>query len=1276
MCLYLSREHPELVNQKDKYDKHCLHHIAQSGNVECFGSIAPLFLKEKSKAEREQFITTLLDRFGGTILHQACATGQTDMCLYLTREYPKLIFQKTKYNLHCLHAIAEGGSVECFQSISALVLKDKPKQERKEYLGTLLDENGSTVLHHACLAGKTDMCFYLIKEIPNVLFQKNNNNCHCLHSIAHNGSVECFQSISALVLKDKTKLAKERFIQTLKDENGLTVLHHACLYNQTDMCLYLSREHPELVNQKDKYDNHCLHHIAQSGNVECFRSIAPLFLKDKSKAEHEQFITALLNTDGGTILHQSCAAGQTNMCLYLIREFPKLIFQNTKHNFHCLHVIAQCGSVECFQSISALVLKDKTKVEKERFIQTLKDENGLTVLHHACLKNQTDMCLYLSREHPELVNQKDKYDKHCLHHIAQSGNVECFRSIAPLFLKEKSKAEREQFITTLLDRFGGTILHQACATGQTDMCLYLTREYPKLIFQKTKNNLHCLHAIAEGGSVECFQSISALVLKDKPKQERKEYLGTLLDENGSTVLHHACLAGKTDMCFYLIKEIPNVLFQKNYNNCHCLHSIAHNGSVECFQSISALVLKDKTKVEIKRFMETLKDDSGSTVLHHACLNSRTDMCLYLSREYPELVNQKNKYDKHCLHHIAQSGNVECFRTIAQLVLKDKSKSESEQFITTLLDRFGRTILHQACATGQTDVCLYLIREYPKLIFQKTKNNLHCLHTIAQCGSVECFQSISAIVLKDKTKVEMEHFMETLKDENGLTVLHHACLNNQTDMCLYLSREHPELVNQKDKYDKHCLHHIAQSGNVECFRTIAQLVLKDKSKSESEQFITTLLDRFGRTILHQACATGQTDVCLYLIREYPKLIFQKTKNNLHCLHTIAQCGSVECFQSISAIVLKDKTKVEMEHFMETLKDENGLTVLHHACLNNQTDMCLYLSREHPELFIQKDKNDNHCLHHIAQSGNVECFRSIAPLFLKDKSKAEREQFITALLNKDGGTILHQSCATGQTNMCLYLIREFPNLIFQNTKHNFHCLHVIAQCGSVECFQSISALVLKDKTKVEKERFIQTLKDENGLTVLHHACLNNQTDMCLYLSREYPELVNQKDKYDKHCLHHIAQSGNVECFRSIAPLFLKDKSKGEREQFITTLLDIGGRTILHQSCATGQTNMCLYLIREFPKLIFQNTKHNFHCLHVIAQCGRVECFQSISALVLKDKTKLEKERFIQTLKDENGLTVLHHACLYNRTDMCLYLSREHPELVNQKDKYDNHCLHHIT
>ncbi|XP_033730010.1 serine/threonine-protein phosphatase 6 regulatory ankyrin repeat subunit B-like [Pecten maximus] len=643
---------------------------------------------------------------------------------------------------------------------------------------------------------------------------------------------------------------------------------------------------------------------------------------------------------------------------------------------------------------------------------------------------------------------------------------------------------------------------------------------------------------------------------------------------------------------------------------------------------------------LDKLLKKLTDSEKWDILCAACVVGQHEMCAYILEISPNLLSRRDKNSNdHLLHIIAKTESIDCFRIVANLFIQEcQSNEEIKQSIKALTNQNGSTVLHLAFQSKQRIMIVYLMKQYPYLLTQKNPNSVNDLSSTA----MSC--KLGILTVKDIERVIksicQNGMMESLIDENGDSILHWMCKCGNEEVCVKLLPICPPYF-QKNHKGLSCLHCMILAGKIECFKSAAAFMIKGKNKEESDKIMTD--NNLGFTLLHLACNGGHTHICLYLIGECPRLFHIKDQFDHHCLHLVAQSGNVKCFQSIADLALKNMNKTQKEIFMESLKDKYGTTVLYHACLKGNKDICLYLIKEYPRLIYKKDRFDRHCLHLIARSGNVECFQSIYDIALKDINETEKGIFMERLLDNDGWTVLHHACLTGNKDICLYLIGEYPRLLSKKNRCEQHCLHLVAESGNVECFQSIADLALKDMNETEKEIFMESLLDNYGWTVLHHACLKGNKDICLYLIGEYPRLLSKKDRREQHCLHLVAESGNVECFQSIADLALKDMNETEKEIFMESLLDIDGWTVLHQACLKGNKDICLYLIGEYPRLLSKKDRREQHCLHLVAKSGNVECFQSIADLALKDMNETEKEIFMESLLDIDGWTVLHHACL---------------------------------
>ncbi|XP_021341383.1 uncharacterized protein LOC110442215 [Mizuhopecten yessoensis] len=942
MCSHLLETYPSLISQRDNYGNHCLHKAAFSGGVDCFMYLDNLVNEGKSETERLHYIETLLTSAGETVLHLASQNGQKTMCSHLLETYPSLISQRDNYGNHCLHKAAFSGGVDCFMYLDNLVNEGKSETERLHYIETLLTSAGETVLHLASQNGQKTMCSHLLETYPSLISQRDNYGNHCLHKAAFSGGVDCFMYLDNLVNEGKSETERLHYIETLLTSAGETVLHLASQNGQKTMCSHLLETYPSLISQRDNYGNHCLHKAAFSGGVDCFMYLDNLVNEGKSETERLHYIETLLTSAGETVLHLASQNGQKTMCSHLLETYPSLISQRDNYGNHCLHKAAFSGGVDCFMYLDNLVNEGKSETERLHYIETLLTSAGETVLHLASQNGQKTMCSHLLETYPSLISQRDNYGNHCLHKAAFSGGVDCFMYLDNLVNEGKSETERLHYIETLLTSAGETVLHLASQNGQKTMCSHLLETYPSLISQRDNYGNHCLHKAAFSGGVDCFMYLDNLVNEGKSETERLHYIETLLTSAGETVLHLASQNGQKTMCSHLLETYPSLISQRdNYGN-HCLHKAAFSGGVDCFMYLDNLVNEGKSETERLHYIETLLTSAGETVLHLASQNGQKTMCSHLLETYPSLISQRDNYGNHCLHKAAFSGGVDCFMYLDNLVNEGKSETERLHYIETLLTSAGETVLHLASQNGQKTMCSHLLETYPSLISQRDNYGNHCLHKAAFSGGVDCFMYLDNLVNEGKSETERLHYIETLLTSAGETVLHLASQNGQKTMCSHLLETYPSLISQRDNYGNHCLHKAAFSGGVDCFMYLDNLVNEGKSETERLHYIETLLTSKGETVLHRASLNGQKTMCTRLLETCPSLISQRDNYGNHCLHIAAFSGGVDCFMYLENLVNKGKSETERRHYMETLRNHFGQTVLHRARLNGQKTMCSHLT----------------------------------------------------------------------------------------------------------------------------------------------------------------------------------------------------------------------------------------------------------------------------------------------------------------------------------------------
>ncbi|XP_069101538.1 uncharacterized protein [Argopecten irradians] len=705
-------------------------------------------------------------------------------------------------------------------------------------------------------------------------------------------------------------------------------------------------------------------------------------------------------------------------------ETEKCIYANQKRIFcndgffpkglcNFLHCVAKTNSVDLMKTL--VNMKESSQISLK------------SVLDVALTEGQDDMCYFLLTK----VSEPDIISSFC---AAQGGTLSKFKCLRKIFMDQTA------------DETMHILLH-ACEDGKADLCEDLFKEFSFLI-PRVQDDYRYYHVCAMKGHIQCFKIVTEKTLQGLKKKDIDIFIAKTTNENNQTVLHSASVNRNKEMCSFLIKEFPSLLPLRDNHNKHCLHLIAYQGDVECFQAVAALTLSGRDEKEREHFFKTLIDDNNMTVLHLATINGKTEMCCYLMNKYPCLLHHRDNFNMNCLEWIAYQGDVECFETVAGLAIREKNQEKCEQFIKTRTIS-GQTVLHHASANGKPEMCRYLINTYPSLLHLRDHFNIHCLHMIALKGNVECFKTVFSIVQHNKDIEECKYYIERLTDVFGNTVLHSAVSNK--DMCCYLIKEFPSLLHVRNNNNMHCLHSICIGVD---FENIISIL--DGMDEKEHHHLIKIMTKIASYI---ALEKGKADICFN--GNELSLIFATFNEHMHCLRGMGYKGGVECFESVAALTLNGRDEIEKEQFIATLKDNDDRTVLHSASSCGNTGLCCYLVKKYPSLLPLRDNNNMHCLHLIAYQGDVECFKSVAALTLHGKDVKESEHFIKNLKDKYDKTVLHIASEKGKTEMCCYLIKEFPSLLPLRDNNNMHCLHLIAYQGDVECFQSVATLTLHGK-----------------------------------------------------------------------------------------------------------------------------------------------------------------------------------------------------------------------
>lgn len=428
---------------------------------------------------------------------------------------------------------------------------------------------------------------------------------------------------------------------------------------------------------------------------------------------------------------------------------------------------------------------------------------------------------------------------------------------------------------TFDDIYLSLLLRRHCRNGAFESFNYLLQKKVleskdinrlKLLTAHDKDGYTLLHCAAAGGSKDIFKALKEATRKIK------------IDDTtygGHTVLHIACKHKKLCMCAYLLSDENNanlLLNKKSNQGWNAAHFAAVGGSMGILELLASKELDIKSET-----------NNGLNVLHIASIHKHTEMCKRLieGEETKTLIEKADAHGWNIAHFSAMVGDNGIF---------DLIKS-----VNNVKTHRQKTILHIGCEHGHLDFCTSVLKSQPNFLYDIDDEEWNALHYAAKGGNLDLFKKMEEPLRESK-------FATT---DNGKTVLHIACINNQVKICRYIcspDSEYHKIINKPTKLKKW---------------TAAHYVAVEIKEDGSEEKLIELLHNGGLdleyttvdgyTVLGIACEHRNKRLIDYLIKRHPCLLdIERTK-----LKEVAEAtNDEEVISKINnAIAEENQTNVE-------------------------------------------------------------------------------------------------------------------------------------------------------------------------------------------------------------------------------------------------------------------------------------------------------------------------------------------------------------------------------
>ncbi|OWF55612.1 uncharacterized protein LOC110457685 isoform X2 [Mizuhopecten yessoensis] len=428
--------------------------------------------------------------------------------------------------------------------------------------------------------------------------------------------VKCDENTPFCVVKRKCMNVLKNIVNDLTDDIKLFLLNVACYIGYEECVSYLL-----------------------SGDVECKENAPFCVVKRGSVNVLRSINKDLRDSIKPVLLNLACYTGSEECVLFLLSESVE---PETITPFYSV----KGGNVNVLRKLLEYDITLSTRAYKSN--NSSYHVCNINVLHEACLLEKEEMVAVLCDTCNILAHGTDELKRSSLQHVAMTGNFQIFQIVERSVMKSLSRDENKhmcesvngrvvhkmcvcaKYMERLVDVCGWTVLHESCVRENKELCLYLCQSYPALTAVVDKDGRHCLHYLAEWMSVETFTDCETQVKQYLESTGRRYDITTILDNNGRTVLHEACMSGHMELCLHFCQSYPELTAVVDKYGGHCLHYIAmsRTSNVEMFNECETHEKQYLESTGRKHDITTILDKQGKTVLDKAKYQEGVNNHLY------------------------------------------------------------------------------------------------------------------------------------------------------------------------------------------------------------------------------------------------------------------------------------------------------------------------------------------------------------------------------------------------------------------------------------------------------------------------------------------------------------------------------------------------------------------------------------------------------------------------------------------------------------------------
>ncbi|XP_037921876.1 uncharacterized protein LOC119658489 [Hermetia illucens] len=519
------------------------------------------------------------------------------------------------------------------------------------------------------------------------------------------------------------------------------------------------------------------------------------------------------------------------------------------------------------------------------------------------------------------------------------------------------------------------------------------------------------------------------------------WLRMLDNKNRDTVLHCAAYSGNAALCEwvlqlpYMARNSPRQICVNVENECGetPLHA-ATLGSVEVLETLQ----KHGANLNAK-------DNLGQSVLHHAAFHGREDMCVWLVKANADPSCQ-TKSGVTVLHAAAQSGNLKLVEWLVEKV---------HLSILEVAEKSRSNILHFAAASGNRDLCEWLLTRLPQtnksIINDRNNDGLTPLLNAAKYGDI----SMLDLLMENGAKL---CFAET-PAFSGVFLRNPILLN-----WLWTQIKNSFCFLDGIDRESELLKLIEEPCNHQFNRWLLSAALKNGPHNNLVDYIKSHSPVLNGT---RKFLRISTDISSSWINDLPISVLMRQLASY----------SFELFErAISTNVLTDCC------------DENGRTIVHHACLQGRLDIYKWLTENHICAYVPPAEMEDvpSVLHDAATSGNLELLQ-----YVYDQTNANLLE-----CTANGKSIYHCAAHSGNMNLLKWCLdktcnssEEQRNALQKTDTQGRSLLHYAAAAGRMEMSRWLCTLHFEGKVSLN-------FWDRDSSSILQDASKSGNLQLCQY------------------------------------------------------------------------------------------------------------------------------------------------------------------------------------